>query len=930
MNDKNLSIGDMNTMPGDDMSSSQGEILNIREEIGGYKVIRQLGAGGMGQVYLVENIHMHKQYALKVLPPNLSQNSNFIDRFKVEARVMADLEHPSIVGVHNIGHDEKRGLYYLAMSYIESGDNQPSDLEVLLKEQKKLSEEEVLKITKQICSALDYAHNFRGKGIVHRDLKPSNILLDADGNAHIADFGLAKVVGQDYLKSMIDRSMRLTMGGGGANTANMSLGDMNTMVDSGNSSPSTNTAGTAGSLIGTYEYMAPEQQEGLEATVQSDIYSLGLIIYRMLTGKKAKGRFKLPSELGLSEGWDNIIHKCLEIEQEDRFGSIAEISSLLKFNTTGKSSQPLKKTVKTKLGNSGSGKKTVTVLILLLALFGIGVGGWYGYKVYEKKKAEKTASLRLAQMEKENQIQITETLKKMNNAFASKKYPEASKYANQVLSLDSNNSSAKAMIQKIIDNASYKETALIKVQCEYAVKKIDNLTYVDGISKEQQDLKDSLAQNLDVGTQFFNDKEYKHAMEYFQKILSDAGKIKEIENKYINNKNNGKRELSAKKAKEAVISFNEALKYKNTDTVQKFLAEAKSMVQFQGYLEEGDKLFAAQNWKSAEKAFNAALSVPGYSNSTEPEERMSKIRDATDLIKKRKLTSDNKLKYDELLDIGNRELKNKRWDKAIQYFNQALSLPGYSNSNNAVVGLKEAKAKKYLEEKILESNSKFSEISKNAVNVLSKYKNGETVLISDYSVIYKLKNSIGTFISSGNFNYLNEEEKIKISEFQKRIDDIIKNLPDSFTLGNNYFYGDDVEQSYQKAMTFYKQSADSGNSKAMVAIGNMYLNAEGAKKDISKAVSWYKKAADKGNIEADLILGNLYFFGENVKKNQILAFNYYSTGANLGNSKAMSQLGKMYYYGYGTGESKSTAEKWFRKAAVKGDRYAKRFLKLNF
>ena len=331
---ENLSLGDMNTLTGDEVNKTNGQLLSVGDKIGGYKVIKQLGAGGMGQVYLVENIHMHKQYALKVLPPNLSQNSNFIDRFKVEARVMADLEHPGIVGVHNIGHDEKRGLYYLAMSYIEAGENQPSDLEVLLKEQKKLPEEEVLKITKQLCSALDYAHNFRGKGIVHRDLKPSNILLDADGNAHIADFGLAKVVGSDYLKSMIDRSMRLTMAGGGANTANMSLGDMNTMVDSGNSSPSTNnsqlsTNNSAGSLIGTYEYMAPEQQDGQEATVQSDIYSLGLIIYRMLTGKKAKGRFKLPTHFGLSEHWDEIVDKALEIEPEDRFESVSEIAELL-------------------------------------------------------------------------------------------------------------------------------------------------------------------------------------------------------------------------------------------------------------------------------------------------------------------------------------------------------------------------------------------------------------------------------------------------------------------------------------------------------------------------------------------------------------------------------------------------------------------------
>ena len=157
MND--LSLGNMKTklLQGNGQTLADGvRILKNTEEIGGYKVVKLLGSGGMGQVYLAENIQMHKQYALKVLPHHLSQNRSFIDRFRVEARVMADLKHPNIVQVMNIGEDKERNLYYLVMEFISgvtsvgcgpecppfSSENSntgrnPSDLEGLLKQKKK-------------------------------------------------------------------------------------------------------------------------------------------------------------------------------------------------------------------------------------------------------------------------------------------------------------------------------------------------------------------------------------------------------------------------------------------------------------------------------------------------------------------------------------------------------------------------------------------------------------------------------------------------------------------------------------------------------------------------------------------------------------------------------------------------------------------------
>ena len=942
MNKENFSLGDMNTLNGDKIvKTGGGQLLFAGDEIGGYKVIKQLGAGGMGQVYLVENIQMHKQYALKVLPPHLSQNKNFIDRFRVEARVMADLDHPNIVGVMNIGHDTERSLYYLVMQYVSSvnrvklsvngnqlsDENIPegdapaelcsaADFEELLKDKKKLSEDYVLKITRQLCSALNYAHNFRGKGIVHRDLKPSNILLDGDGNAHIADFGLAKVLGTDYLKSMIDRSMRLTMGGAttSGKNANMSLGDMNTMIEGEGSSQTTDhgspisgsggTTGSAGSLIGTYEYMAPEQQDGQEATVQSDIYSLGLIIYRMLTGKKAKGRFKLPSELGYSGSWDKIIHKCLEIEAEDRFVSVKEIVSLLTFSVGEDGQSRLQgRQKKQKAAKSSSNRSKIIIglfaVVFIIFLF-MSFGGWFGYRAYDKNQTEKANVARLAQMKQEKQERISKLTVEMNDAFASDKYPEASKYANQVLTIDPNNGTAKKLIQKIINNANYKETAPVKVQCEYAVKKVSKLTFVDGKSKEQEELQNSLNQNLDIGTQFFNDKEYRSAMEYFQKILSAAGKIKEIESNYVTFLNAGKRELSAKKANVAVVSFNEALKYKKSYNVQKLISDAQYMIKYLNHIRTGTKQFQSKNWKKAENSFELALSVPGYTND----------KDAIS-GKQKTIDSVNKEKYENLIALGNKHSNGRNWKEAKIAFSNALKVSGYSSSFEAESGFKSANKSVEFVKKKATALASFNSIIKDTKQLLLKDGNYDKYSIEAYTCYDKATKIIKKFTASNDYSYLNEKEKLELTEQKDMINKKMKLFP-PFLLGNKFYKKED----YQNAILLLRKAAGKGNSEAMFLIGSMYNKGQGIAQSFYEAANWFDKAADLGNNSAIYNLGLLYRDGNGVTKDSSKAMELFKKAADKGDSDAMNQLGYLYGGGH---KDPQKAFIWFQKAADKGN-----------
>ncbi|MHC5054846.1 MAG: serine/threonine-protein kinase [Planctomycetota bacterium] len=272
-------------------SLAQGDTL------GGYRVVNPLGRGGMGEVYLAENVHTRVRFALKLLPASLAEDSTFRERFAREAAVLQTLRHDGIVMVHHMG--EESGRFFLTMDYVEGG-----PLDDRLKAKGKLAEEETARIALELCEALAYAH---GKGVIHRDIKPANVLLDSGGRAKLSDFGLARVVGDDFLKSMTQRSISLS-----------------TARTGGGLSQSDNA------VIGTYEYMSPEQKAGRPADERSDIFSLGLMVYRILTGEKAEGMFDLPSDLGHSAEWDDIARKSLAPKPERRYAGVGDLAGDVK------------------------------------------------------------------------------------------------------------------------------------------------------------------------------------------------------------------------------------------------------------------------------------------------------------------------------------------------------------------------------------------------------------------------------------------------------------------------------------------------------------------------------------------------------------------------------------------------------------------------
>ncbi len=205
----------------------------IGKTIGQYRIVEQIGLGGMATVYKAFQPSIDRYVAIKILPKQLAQDPNFVKRFQHEARAIAALEHPHILPVHDFGTSE--GHTYMVMRYVEGG-----TLTNLMGQS--IPPERIVKIVGNIARALDYAHR---QGVVHRDIKPSNILIDKHGAELLTDFGIAKMI----------------------------EGSGDTQLTS------------AGSILGTPAYMAPEQAEGKAVDGRSDIYSLGVVLYELLTGQ---------------------------------------------------------------------------------------------------------------------------------------------------------------------------------------------------------------------------------------------------------------------------------------------------------------------------------------------------------------------------------------------------------------------------------------------------------------------------------------------------------------------------------------------------------------------------------------------------------------------------------------------------------------------
>jgi serine/threonine protein kinase len=351
--------------------------LTSGTKLGPYEIQSPLGAGGMGEVYRARDTRLDRTVAVKILPTHLSDNPEAKQRFEREARAISSLNHPNICTLHDVGSQD--GTSYLVMEYVQ-GETLDSRLQ-----KGPLPLKQALDTGIQICDALEKAHR---AGIVHRDLKPGNIMLTASG-AKLLDFGLAKPAA-----AMLG-AQPLPDKGGSKGNLTPSTPTMNLSMLSATPAPLTQQ----GTIVGTFQYMAPEVVQGREADARSDIFSLGCVLYEMITGRRAfEGKSQLSVLSAILEkepeliskvqpltpvALDHVVHDSLAKDPDARWQNAADVARELRWIASGASNvstaapeQPHRKWRERLLWAA------VTVLALLLASF-----AWFNLRGHEPSRA---------------------------------------------------------------------------------------------------------------------------------------------------------------------------------------------------------------------------------------------------------------------------------------------------------------------------------------------------------------------------------------------------------------------------------------------------------------------------------------------------------------------------------------------------------------
>lgn len=923
----------------------EGCSLKEGERLGQYRIIRELGKGGMGEVYEAENAVNHKRVALKVLP-RAATGGTFVDRFRVESRVMMDLRHPHIVQVHHAG--EENGVFYLTMDLVLGPEGQPLSLEDLLgirggqktgdrsgatgasrpaeaasgkkpgpgdrgtgpeaARKGPLSSKEVAALAMQICDAVSYAH---GKQIIHRDLKPMNVLIDEKGGAQVADFGLAKVVGTEYLQTVIQRSISISL-------SERSIGEAATMPGPGRAGT---VASSAQSLLGTYDYMAPEQKAGGEVSPRSDVFALGVIFYRMLTGRKPEGRFKPPSQYGHPKGWDAIVSKCLEPDPSERYADAEALKNVLVPLAGASGVRPA----------SGAGRGLAVAAAAAL-LAGLAVAAFM--LVREKQGAgsvDPPLAARTAQYQAEKMLERMRTLD-LGGKFAQSwtNYAAAVAEAGNMVDRKKYAKASEKLRGLTNEFALVLEAGAARTAALAALEQTRDLAGVPGIGgrlaacKAQMDRTQTL---IDERKYFEARNEYKEAAEELAQLVPLA----EL-------RTAGAAALAALQSLSPEQGFgarlaecSNRLAAADANAGGKRLAEAT-----EGYQALQAELTGLQELDAARSAAVAALGraqalTPSGGFGARTAGCSNRLAEAGALVAERKY-ADARTEFEavsaacaQLLELD--PLRKAAADACAKaQLAQAEELA--TNEWNQARAASMAAAAMSAEGDFGPARDKWQEAATLFARAGDQAKESRDRLRQQNE--QAAKNEATERIAADYADYVRLETKAQRTAWLAARVATRKapwaaaaglNVPEALVLlAGLHQEGCGVEKSEEEAQALYARAAAGGNAYAQGRLGEMNeAGLGGLKQDLAKAIELYQQAAAAGSAPAQCRLGCLYRDGRGVRRDEAKAVDLFRQSAAGGNLEALAHLGWMRENGLGgLDPDPQAARDCYQKAAAGG------------
>ncbi|MBD3414113.1 MAG: protein kinase [Candidatus Aminicenantes bacterium] len=597
-----------------------------------YEIIEELGRGGMGKVYRAEDVKIDEEVALKLLKPEISIDKKYIERFSNEIKLARRISHRNVCRMYHFG--EERGLYYITMEYVLG-----EDLKTTLRRVGPLSAGKAIFIAKQICEGLSEAHRL---GVVHRDLKPQNIMIDKQGNVRIMDFGVARFVRG---KSITD----------------------------------------VGTVVGTPEYMSPEQASAKDVDRRADIYSLGVILYEMVSGrtpfsgdtalsvaiKHKSEKPKQPKELNeqIPEELNQLILKCLEKDKQRRYQHakelLQELSNIEKGIPTTERVVPKERPFTSKeITVKFSVKKFLTAAALV---FFAGLLGFAIWKLIPGKETESKASLSVPSGTEDTSLKKTDSFVNGLELWEKSKYEEALVQFRAAVDKDPSHIKARIKIAEILQSQKKTEEAIQEYKKVIERKPSDPLSYkkLAEIYEKQNDLLEARSyyqQYLELAPQ---DEQYTMTKDHVDELESRIKAEKpqeESERKY----SAGKEQKSRETEEQAVRSQTTSDPMKETTKIKQKLGSQEKKVK------QSIKKADPENKDQEKKAITAD---PENTKDTR-KEHSSEIAEK---MKKKSLVSDK-------LDTGIQEFEKGNYKKTLSLMQEVLEMsPEHTEANKYVI-----------------------------------------------------------------------------------------------------------------------------------------------------------------------------------------------------------------------------------------------------